>query len=146
MTDVEWMNCQDPARMLASLPGKASERHMLRFSVACCRRAWRLLADERSRRAIQTAEACADGSFPLQERELVVAEAASAFAVFEPFGEAGDVDPDYPALAAWYAAGALLACLRPPHDASPQVASALALQAAYERHGGSPTGNGAGCS
>jgi hypothetical protein len=60
VTEAEWLACDDPAPMLESLRG-ASSRKLRLFAVACCRRLWEHLADDRTRRAVETAEAFADG-------------------------------------------------------------------------------------
>lgn len=60
MTESEWLACTDPEPMLGLLRGKASDRKLRLFSVACCRRlgpsahpAWAA--------AIEAAEKYADG-------------------------------------------------------------------------------------
>ena len=62
MTVQEWLECTDPGPMLNLLRGKASERKLRLFGVACCRRIWHLITDELSRSAVQEAERYADGS------------------------------------------------------------------------------------
>jgi hypothetical protein len=65
MSEVEWLACTDPRSMLeflrdtpAYLP---SFRHLRLLACACCRHAWDLLRDGRSREAVETAERYADG-------------------------------------------------------------------------------------
>ena len=36
MTEAEWLACETPERMLAYLRGRASERKLRLFAVACC--------------------------------------------------------------------------------------------------------------
>src|SRR5215475_3488791 len=63
MTEAEWLACDDPERILALLRGRDSERKLLLFAVACCRRAWRALqaGDERACPVVEIAERYADG-------------------------------------------------------------------------------------
>jgi hypothetical protein len=60
MTEAEWLACDDPEPMLEFLRDKVSERKVRLFACACVRRVGHLLTDA-GRRAVQTAEAYADG-------------------------------------------------------------------------------------
>jgi hypothetical protein len=61
MTRSEWQACTDPARLLAHLSGRASDRKLRLFACACCRRIWHLLPEEGCRQAVLAAERYADG-------------------------------------------------------------------------------------
>ena len=66
MTDEEWLNCTDPQLMLAFLRGKACDRKLRLFAVACSRRVWNLI-DDLGRGAVEAAENLADGLARLDE-------------------------------------------------------------------------------
>lgn len=61
MTEAEWLNCTEPESMLRFLRGKTSDRKLRLFAVACCRRIWDLLEDERSRLAVETSASYVEG-------------------------------------------------------------------------------------
>ena len=61
MTEAEWLAATDPEPMLELLRGKASERKVRLFAVACCRRVWVSLEHEDLRDAVRKAESFADG-------------------------------------------------------------------------------------
>src|SRR4051812_42359655 len=60
MTEAEWLTCTDPQEMLESVSAGASERKLRLFAVACCRRIWHLLEDERCRQAVEIAQTALD--------------------------------------------------------------------------------------
>jgi hypothetical protein len=60
MTEAEWLNCADPTLMLEFIRGKASDRKLRLFAVACCRLFWDGLNIDATRAAIETSERYAD--------------------------------------------------------------------------------------
>jgi hypothetical protein len=73
----EWQACQEPEKLLECLrqSGRASDRKLRLFAAACVRRAWHLLDDERSRRAVEVVESLADGE-PVPQEWLAQARTA----------------------------------------------------------------------
>jgi hypothetical protein len=94
MTEAEWWACSEPIALLTSLRNRASRRRLRLFAVACCRRIWSLLVDERSRQAVDVAERFAEGRASRAER--VAARTAALAAVATSWQGAPVGDP-----AAW---------------------------------------------
>jgi hypothetical protein len=61
MTEQEWLACMHPRPMLDFFSGKASERKLRLFAVACCRRVWPQLTGPSGREAVERSERFADG-------------------------------------------------------------------------------------
>jgi hypothetical protein len=77
MTESEWLSCQDPQMMLMFLrtSGRASDRKLRLFAVACCRLFWDCLSVDATRAAIETSEGYADNQ--VTEEELSRARSAA---------------------------------------------------------------------
>src|SRR5262249_12994152 len=69
VTEQEWAASTSPESMLESWyrTGRVNGRQVQLFAAACCRRLWHLLADERSRTAIEVLERSADGPVGAEE-------------------------------------------------------------------------------
>jgi hypothetical protein len=67
MNEADWLRSTDPVRMLEPLQGTVPYRKLRLFACACCRRIWHLFSDDRSRRAVEVFERCADGLGSQQE-------------------------------------------------------------------------------
>jgi hypothetical protein len=107
MTELEWLASSDPHEMLNHLEAadggwlqgilarlgfrsRDTSRKLQLFACACCRRVWQLLADERSRQAVEVVERFADGLAGRQEfRRARSAATAAAASAIEPGLAAG---------------------------------------------------------
>ncbi len=76
MNEEGWLSSFEPKPKLDYLRGqRVSDRKLRLYSVACCRRIWDYMIDERSRKAVEVAEEYADGSID-RERLVVVRDEA----------------------------------------------------------------------
>lgn len=83
MNEAEWLASTDPQPMLQFLHGKASSRKFRLFAIACCRRVWRWLSDERSRKAMEVSERYAEGEADALELLKAADEAGTAAEMIE---------------------------------------------------------------
>src|SRR4051794_11810199 len=80
ITESEWLAHTQSTEMLGLLRDRASEKDSRRFAVACCRRIWPHLHDERSQRAVEMAELDIEGRLRAEERLAAARGAAQALA------------------------------------------------------------------
>ena len=125
MTEGEWMACADPQKMLEFLRGRASERKLRLFAIACCRHFWTATNSEEMALA-SVAEMFADGE--ADERLLAEArrQAQSGCSNRHPFLS---WDARSTALRAGY--DAVLAALRAGPDPPVREAALSLLVSAY---------------
>ena len=94
MTETEWLGCTDPEKMLEFLRGDTTGRKLRLFAVACCRRAWDRLPNERSRWAVQVIEQHIEGQATDEELRSAAAEAERAYRSVKEQVLANRVGPD----------------------------------------------------
>jgi len=91
MTEAEWLACEDPIDMLRfvkqwrTIRKQVKQRKQRLFAIACCRRLWSLIDDERTRRGIEVVERFADGQ--ATSEELLTAETESNAAWLKNAGD-----------------------------------------------------------
>lgn len=78
MTEAEWLACDNPRTVQAWLGTVETPRKLRLFAVGCCRELWHLLADSRSRGAVEVLERIADGAATDAERLACATAAHSA--------------------------------------------------------------------
>jgi hypothetical protein len=83
MNEQAWLAGTDPQPMLEFLCGKASERKLRLFAVACCRRELHFVENEQWQRALETAEQYAD--WLVHDGELEAARERIGSSHIEPF-------------------------------------------------------------
>ena len=83
MTEAEWLACDNPEKMVEFCRGKVSDRKLRLFAVACCRRLWNLLTDDRSVEALDICEKYVEGVASRRRMEIAHAVAAEAVAATE---------------------------------------------------------------
>jgi hypothetical protein len=82
-TEEAWLAAVNPEALLRRLAGRLDERKLRLFACACCRRLSDALADPRNLRAVELAEAHADGLVP--KREMKKARKAAHLPWLESF-------------------------------------------------------------
>jgi hypothetical protein len=85
MTEAHWLTHTDPMPMLEFLRGKTSDRKLLLFACACCRRVWDAIPLGGCQGAVLAAEQYCDGL--IDHNELEAAHAAAQFNLDYGFGK-----------------------------------------------------------
>jgi hypothetical protein len=78
MTESEWLVSRESHELLGFLQLTADGRRLRQFAVACCRRIWPHLTDERSRQAVLVAELDLERKIEDEERLAAARSAADA--------------------------------------------------------------------
>src|SRR4051812_38152505 len=87
MTKSEWLSTLVPVVVFQNLKGKPSARKMRLAAVACCRRIWHLLEDERSKASVEAAEQYADKSISSADAMAYEEQASAVVDVRSEFGQ-----------------------------------------------------------
>jgi hypothetical protein len=88
MTKQEWLVTLDPLVVLQGIVEKKPSSKKLRLAaVACCRRIWDLLTDERSRHAVDVAEQYAENGNPTADRMTAEEQASAVVDTSRLYGE-----------------------------------------------------------
>jgi hypothetical protein len=99
MTEADWLaflQCKPISRKLR-VRFKPGDRKWRLFACACCRRIWHLLADPRSRKAVEVAERDADGMASHQEVANAFQDALEASNEDRAFEVTGLASPEWAA-------------------------------------------------
>jgi hypothetical protein len=99
MIEQEWLECRSPERMLEFLQGRANNRTLRLFAVACCRRVWPVVTDLQCRAAVEAAERFVDGLLSREKFEEVLQPVVSLWAEL-PDAEEGNWEPTHYMIAA----------------------------------------------
>jgi hypothetical protein len=78
MTEKEWLECTNSARMLEFQRSKISTRQLRLFTCACARHLWPQLSDKRSHQAVVIGERFAEGATERKHLETALANAKAA--------------------------------------------------------------------
>src|SRR2546430_481726 len=69
MTESNWFSMDEPVKMLDYLRATATDRKLRLYLVACCRRYWNCMTDNRLRDIVAIAEQVADGLVSMRVRD-----------------------------------------------------------------------------
>jgi hypothetical protein len=105
VTEAEWLSETDPQGLLPFVRGTTTDRKLRLTAVASCRKVWHLMADDRSRTAVEIAELLAEGA--ANEHQRAEAEAAALEAARAAFARwEADTGADAPPSGVLYWAAA----------------------------------------